>query len=161
MLALWATLFFGMGFLLWIAIRFWSPALRAAVQPNAEMGHAPALPALFPGGSGPIFNLATVGESSPPGEFIGRRVEFSDVTVVATEGSTFRIQDSEGHELFAASWSSQPPGLSAGQRVSVSGLILNMPRAQIMEEQWRVSAETAVRMQQEQIYLRASTIEMR
>lgn len=159
MAALWAALFLGVGFLLWIGIRFLSPSLRAAVQPNAEMGRAPALPALFPTDSGPIFDLGAVVQSNAPAGWIGRRVEFTDVTIVGTEGSAFRIRDREGHALFSASWSSQPPGLSIGKKVRISGLILTLPSPQIMEEQWRVSTQTAAAMQREKIYLRASTIE--
>ncbi len=158
----WLVLFVGISALLWIAIQFWGSRLNLGVSPGAAATPAGrGLRVLPPANNAPVLDLEEVTESNARLSFVGRMVRFEDVTVVEVGQTTFRIGRNGGKTLLAVPSEPEPPDVTNGERVNVSGLILDVPQIAAIQRRWGLDRAEAARLALEQVYLRASTIEKR
>ncbi len=156
----WLTIFIGISVLLWIATQYWGRNLKLAVPPGAAAVQA-RVRVLPPPNNAPVLDLEEVTESNAKPSFVGRRVQFDDVTVTEAGERTFRVGRGEGKTLMATSHQPERPDVKVGEKVFVSGLILNVPDAATVQKDWLLDSAQAAKLESEQVYLRASTIEKR
>jgi hypothetical protein len=156
----WLGLFAGIGFMLWVAVGFWGRNLKPGVSPEPvaarQAGGVRVIPPL---NNAPVMRLEEVTESNARRSFVGRMVQFDDVRVTEAGRMTFRVGRGGEKTLLVASSEQERPGVRAGQRVNLHGLIFNVPDAATIERLWELDSAQAARAERDQVYLRASTIE--
>lgn len=158
--AAWLAIFIGISVLLWIATRFWGRNLKLAVSPGTAAVQ-PGVRVLPPPNNAPVLDLEEVTESNAKPSFVGRRVRFDNLNVTEAGKRTFRVGRGGGKTLMVTPPQPERPEVRVGEKVYVSGLILNVPDAATVQKEWLLDSAQAASLELEQVYLRASTIEKR
>lgn len=147
--------------LLWPLLTGNNRAGTAATPSPSPVG-SPAAPGT------PVADLLIIVDAPEPTDLVGRRVELTGVEVQSVVGdTTFWVGPSADQQVLVVLEEDESAGpvegqvdVEAGQTVSITGIVRELPSVDDAKQRWQLSDDAAAELEGEEVFVRAQRVEV-